>query len=293
MIVKTPPIKCQGIKTKIVPHIIKVLPNDFDTWIEPFVGSCVVPLNIRPSRAILADTNIHLIALYQSIQNGAITGSTVKQYLEEAHEQFQTIGDAYYYQIRTRFNQFHNSLDFLFLNRSCFNGMMRFGPNGFNVPFCRKTNRFRQAYITKIVNQVNRFAEISSSLDWNFVVSDFSDTLALANENDLIYLDPPYQGRHTAYFDSWDENDDLALINILHNTNVKFIYSTWIKNDFRENENIIKYWEDGFNIHHIKHFYHVGGVEKNRNPVVEGLITNYDDGIDPIILIQEEVMEQE
>lgn len=282
-----PPIKCQGIKTKIVPHISKIVPNNYDRWVEPFLGSCVVPLNIRPKSALLADSNVHIISLYQNIQNGAITGRIVRDYLENAHQQFQIIGEPYYYEVRSRFNEHHDSLDFLFLNRSCFNGMMRFGPKGFNVPFCKKTNRFRQAYITKIVNQVNRLAEISNLYEWSFRHWDFRQTLQSVNENDLVYVDPPYQGRHTDYFNSWDESTDKELIELLRNTNARFIYSTWIRNDFRVNEAIDKYWKSQFNIHEIKHFYHVGGVEKNRNPVIEGLITNYDDGISKSLILEE------
>ena len=63
-----PPIKCQGIKTKLVPWIRAVVPSDFDgRWIEPFMGSGVVAFNIRPSRAVLADSNPHLVNFYAAI----------------------------------------------------------------------------------------------------------------------------------------------------------------------------------------------------------------------------------
>jgi len=63
-----PPLKCQGIKTKLV-RDIQCLLNDykFDRWIEPIRGSCVVALNLQPRLALLCDTNVHLIRLYQDI----------------------------------------------------------------------------------------------------------------------------------------------------------------------------------------------------------------------------------
>lgn len=63
-----PPIKCQGIKTKLVPKITNCLPEDIvGWWIEPFCGSCVVALNVQPQHAILTDTNHHIIAFYRAI----------------------------------------------------------------------------------------------------------------------------------------------------------------------------------------------------------------------------------
>lgn len=69
--VYVPPIKIQGIKTKIVPLISEVAwVNDNITWIEPFMGSGVVGLNLAPKHAVFADTNPHTIALYNAIQSG-------------------------------------------------------------------------------------------------------------------------------------------------------------------------------------------------------------------------------
>ncbi|MDQ7046236.1 MAG: DNA adenine methylase [Sulfurovum sp.] len=65
-----PPIKSQGIKTKLVPWIKDVVPSRIEgTWIEPFMGTGVVAFNIRPDKAILADSNPHLINFYNGINN--------------------------------------------------------------------------------------------------------------------------------------------------------------------------------------------------------------------------------
>ena len=68
---KAPPIKTQGIKTKVVPLIARSISWSGDgRWIEPFLGSGVVALNIMPPRAILADTNEHVINVYRGISQG-------------------------------------------------------------------------------------------------------------------------------------------------------------------------------------------------------------------------------
>src|SRR6185503_5944602 len=82
--VRVPPIKCQGIKTKLVPFIlnsIKWAATDNARWIEPFLGSGAVALNLAPERALLADTNRHIIDFYKAIQGGKINPSIVREFL--------------------------------------------------------------------------------------------------------------------------------------------------------------------------------------------------------------------
>lgn len=271
-----PPIKSQGIKTKIVPWILKNIElNDKGLWIEPFMGTGVVGLNVRPKKALFSDINPHVINFYNAIKSRKITPGIARAYLEEEGNKLKTQGEEYYYAIRDRFNKEHNPLDFLFLSRSCFNGMIRFNrKGGFNVPFCRKPKRFSAAYITKIVNQIQYAGQAISTHDWTFVCQDYRLLINGANEMDFIYCDPPYFGRHVDYYNSWDETDESNLYAALRDTKAKFMLSTWYKNPFRENIAINKYWKDFF-IQMKDHFYHVGGKEENRNPVVEALITNY------------------
>lgn len=79
--------------------------------------------------------------------------------------------------MRNRFNIEPNSLDFLFLQRSNFNGMIRFSKNGYNVPFGRKPERFRPALITKIVNQVAWVQKEIQKNNWIFIVSTWQESL--------------------------------------------------------------------------------------------------------------------
>jgi DNA adenine methylase len=157
-----PPIKCQGIKTKLVSWIKAIIPDDFNGyWIESFMGSGVVAFNMMPKKAILADNNPHLINFYQAIQKDKITANIAKTFLEQEGKLLEKSNGEYYYFVRERFNQEQNPLDFLFLNRACFNGMIRFNNKGyFNVPFCRKPQRFAKAYITKICNQIQVISNI-------------------------------------------------------------------------------------------------------------------------------------
>ena len=276
MKVQVPPIKCQGIKTKLVPMILKnVERNPEGLWIEPFLGSGVVALNAAPKHALLADNNPHIIRFYQAIQDGDIDGADTRKFLEREGKKLSVQGQDYYYQVRERFNSEGSPLDFLFLNRSCFNGVIRFNRRGeFNVPFGHKPQRFAPAYITKIVNQVNRFQAATRLFDWNFVHQDFQSTVRQAEAKDFLYCDPPYVGRHTDYYNNWDEHSEKSLFSELKDTKTRFMLSTWHSNEHRENEFLRTLWSK-FTVSTREHFYHVGARETNRKPMLEALVMNY------------------
>ncbi len=274
--VYVPPIKTQGIKTKLVPLIKEnVCLSEKTVWIEPFMGSGVVGFNVAPATAVFADTNPYIIDFYNQIKKGTITSYIVRQFLEEEGSILSVKDEAYYYEVRERFNEFHNPLDFIFLNRSCFNGMIRFNKDfRFNVPYGHKPQRFSKAYITKITNQVAHIEELLKYNNWSFLCQSFEQTIRLADENSFIYCDPPYIGRHVDYYDSWDEQLEIVLCKELLASKAMFMLSTWDHNDFRKNEYIEKVW---YFCHKItqEHFYHVGAKETNRKPMIEALLTNY------------------
>lgn len=256
---RVPPIKSQGIKTKLVPWIKSLIPDHFKgAWIEPFMGTGVVAFNVATQKALLCDTNPHLINFYTAIAEKRITPGIVRQYLNEEGSTLLKVGESHYYAIRDRFNQHHDPLDFLFLSRAGFNGMIRFNRKGeFNIPFCRKPNRFAQAYITKIVNQVGSVSKLLTMRNFIFKCQGFEETIKAATASDIIYCDPPYIGRHVDFYNGWDEAQEKRLFQALLNTEAKFILSTWHHNDYRENEYIGLLW-NRFNIVTREHFYHVG-----------------------------------
>jgi DNA adenine methylase len=270
-----PPIKSQGIKSKLTEWISANVQNiTYERWVEPFMGTGVVAFNVRPKKALLCDSNPHLIRFYNAMKDKEITSAIVKKHLTEEGKKLLESDGKYYYEVRTRFNLEGNPLDFLFLSRSCFNGMMRFNKKGgFNVPFCKKPNRFAQALVTKITNQVENISQIIDSGDYTFKHQDFKDTLKEIGPNDFVYSDPPYIGRHVDYFDSWTEDEEIILNNGLNESNVSFILSTWLSNKYRTNDYVFSVWKDCF-VSTKEHFYHVGGKETNRNAVYEALLSN-------------------
>lgn len=271
--IQVPPIKCQGIKTKIVEKIKqKVSWEENGRWIEPFMGSGVVLFNVNPARAIASDTNRHIINFYECLKSGKITARDVKEHLTDNGKKLLEKGETHYYSIRDNFNESPNALDFLFLNRSSFNGVMRFNSKGkFNVPFCRKPDRFRQAYVTKITNQVENLIENMENKNWEFKCIDWKDALKGLKSTDFVYLDPPYEARHNDYFGKWTKEDTEELARISKNLPCRFILSMWSENKYRKNESLYEKWGE-FEMVKVKHFYHVGATEDLRNEMEEALV---------------------
>lgn len=285
MMTIVPPIKSQGIKTKLVPWINDIIRRSgldlaHTNWVEPFFGTGVVGLNAPiGGQHYVADSNPHIVNFYNGVLTGDITPQNMRTYLEnegrllsEADEN----GYAHYRKVRERFNTGHSPFDFIFLSRAGFNGMMRFNRRGeWNIPFCKKPNRFAPAYITKICNQIAAAQRVICQGQWEFHNQGFLETIEKAQADDLIYCDPPYYGRYVDYYNGWTEEDEEALFHALQNTPAHFILSTWHHNEFRANDMIYRFWNN-FNVETQEHFYQAGGHLENRHAMVEALVFNFD-----------------
>lgn len=272
-----PPIKCQGKKTKLVSHIKELyskLKLDNSVYYEPFMGSGIVGFNIEPERAIFSDNNPYIIKFYNSIKSNEIDLDTIRIFLEEEGKKLLESGKDYYNLVRDRFNKDGNILDFLFLNRCCFNGLMRFNRNGkFNVPYCKKDDKLSSDYIDKIIDQVKKVKELlDRHPDWQFICSDWKDIVKDAKEEDIIYCDPPYLGLFSTYYTEYDINNEKELQDFLNNIcNSKWIYSSWKENKDKINEFILDLIGKYDSID-IEHRYQIGSKNEYRNKVVEILI---------------------
>lgn len=272
-----PPIKCQGIKTRLISFILgNISWEGSGRWVEPFLGSGVVLFNVAPQYALISDVNPHIIAFYKALYHGSITPGLVRRHLEQEGARLlegdHRGKDSHYYTVRERFNESADPLDFLFLSRACFNGMIRFNGSGqFNVPFCRKPDRFRPAYVTKIVNQVDEIKKIMRGKNWEFRSIDWRTALQDLEKADFVYLDPPYIGRHTDYYGRWTDDDAVDLAATAQNLPCGFALSMWKENRYRVNDHISECWSSAI-LRTQSHFYHVGPTEDLRNSVTEALL---------------------
>ena len=221
-----PFIKWVGGKTQIIDKVIELFPTEINNYHEPFLGGGSVLLavlsnpRIRISGKIYAsDLNSNLIALYRNVQqcpNDLIaevdvliheytecTGTIVNRKpanIEEA----MTSPESYYFWIRSRFNALskdkRNSVKasamLLFMNKTCFRGVYREGPHGFNVPFGNYKNLsiLDRDHILKV-------SELIQSVV--FSSRDFGESLAHVESGDFVYLDPPYAPENEKSFVSY------------------------------------------------------------------------------------------
>jgi DNA adenine methylase len=270
----TPPLKSQGIKTKLVPFIAQSIswnPGSGGRWIEPFLGTGCVALNLAPPRALLSDINPHVIGVLRAIQKGVLTPLSARQTLAQMGQELSSRGEEFYYEVRQRFNETGDPMDFLFLNRTSFNGIIRFSKkSGFNTPFGHKPERFSPSFLTKVANQIAWAKGCMAGKDWVFAVQDWRVSIADARADDFIYLDPPYIGRNADYFSQWNANEATSLAASAISSPAGYALSMWLENEHRKNDHINESWS-GSEIRTAAHFYHVGASEEQRKPMTEAL----------------------
>ncbi len=223
--IQKPFIKWVGGKTQLLDNIIKKIPKEMNNYFETFLGGGAVLFavlslkkqgNIKVNGQIYAtDVNSSLINLYRKIQSSheelfKVIQGFIKEY--DSIKVFKgskkpvdkveamTSKESYYYWLRDKYNtedkcSILSAALFIIINKLCFRGMYREGPNGFNVPFghYKKT----PTVITKdeIDNISNLIQEVT------FIDCSFEDIFELINtESDFVYLDPPYAPENETSF---------------------------------------------------------------------------------------------
>lgn len=155
------------------------------TYFEPFLGSAAMFFHWRPRKAVLSDRNEALVGTYQAIKANP---SKVVDYLRK-HARLHS--KEYYYQLRQMRcrNEFSKAAQFIYLNRTCWNGLYRVNRDGiFNVPKGTKTS------VLLDEDDFNGVADLLKGSD--IFSSDFEEQINKAKSGDMIFADPPYTVRH-------------------------------------------------------------------------------------------------
>lgn len=223
-----PFLKWAGGKTQLIQEIQSSLPNkiksDKFTYIEPFVGSGAIlfwMINEFPNleRAVINDINSDLINTYRTISTKPNELISILETLQSEYHSLvnnQNKKKDYYYEKRNLFNnreleQSGQAALFIFLNRTCFNGLYRVNrKNEFNVPM----GSYKQP---TICNAENLLAVHNALQKVEILCGDFEETIHYASENSFFYFDPPYKPlSETSSFNSYakDEFNDLEQIRL-------------------------------------------------------------------------------
>jgi DNA adenine methylase len=234
-----PLVKYRGGKSKEIPLLIKHIPRFTGRYIEPFFGGGALYFHLEPKKAIINDINSKLMAFYKGVKSDFELLSKELQEIEKTYlinrrkfEELKTktpdlrVDDAnefLYYQIRDMFNdliekKYSDALLYFFINKTAYSGMIRYNAKGeFNVPYGR------YAYLnTSLVTKAHSILLANTEI-YNF---DYKYIFEMANEDDFMFLDPPYDCvfsdyGNAEYKDGFNEKNHTELANSFLNLKCK------------------------------------------------------------------------
>ncbi len=234
-----PLVKYRGGKSKEIPHLIKHIPSYTGRYIEPFFGGGALYFHLEPKKAMINDINSKLMAFYKGVKSDFENLSKELQEIEKIYlvnrRRFEGLkaktpdlrvddeNEALYYQIRDMFNdltekKYSDALLYFFINKTAYSGMIRYNAKGeFNVPYGRYAN-LNTSLVTKAHSKLLANTEI-----YNL---DYKDIFEMANEDDFMFLDPPYDCvfsdyGNVEYKDGFNEKNHIELANSFLNLKCK------------------------------------------------------------------------
>ncbi|HDT6027587.1 TPA: Dam family site-specific DNA-(adenine-N6)-methyltransferase [Enterobacter cloacae subsp. cloacae] len=244
-----PFLKWAGGKYSLLPELDRLIPAG-KRLVEPFVGGGSVFLNSEKHESyLLADVNADLINLYQMLEVDHIRVCSLAKILFEranSEEAYKELRDEFNNQ---RMGAPERAAAFLFLNRHCFNGLIRYNRDGFfNVGWCK----YEAPYFPEI--EIKAFKQKSHKCV--FLNAGYRRTLALAGEGDVVYCDPPYEPlpgtagftNYAAGGFSWADQISLAESCVAaHQRGAKVLISNSTA------PRVIELYEQhGFTLHHVR-----------------------------------------
>ena len=289
-----PFLKWAGGKTQLLTDIEKSLPADLTktnfTYIEPFVGSGAVlfwMLNNFPKmdKAVINDINEDLINTYRSIASQPKELISILEVLQTEFHNLEGNEDdkkLYYYQKRDLYNtrkieQSGQAALFIFLNRTCFNGLYRVNSqNLYNVPM--------GGYKKPTICDKENILAVSKALQKvEILCGDFEQTLDFANQNSVFYFDPPYKPlSETSSFNSYakddfNDNEQIRLKDFCSKLDI--LNHTWIlsNSDVKgkdKNDNFFDDLYSDFSILRVDARRNINANPEKRGKLKELLITN-------------------
>lgn len=274
-----PFLKWVGGKRALLPEIIKRMPTNFNNYFEPFVGGGALFFELKrlgllnDKKIFLFDKNKELINAYDVVKNNPAKLVKILKEYEEFHS------EEFYYQVREkdRIKDFENSDSvlragrFIYLNKTCFNGLYRVNSKGFfNVPIGKYKN-------PAICNEEVIYSASHALKNVNVVVSDFEEVLNLTSKNDFVYFDPPYYPLNlTSSFTSYHEDaflddEQKRLFDVFGKLNKKEIFVIHSNSD---TEFIKELYKD-YQIDFVECPRFINSKSSGRGKIQEVVIANY------------------
>lgn len=181
-----PIVKWAGGKRQLMFELLKNMPKKYNRYFEPFIGGGALFFELSPENAYISDVNEELISLYSVIKNDAeaLIEDLAKHKIDKDY--FLAIRDVDRQPKYKRWSNIQKASRFIYLNRTCFNGLYRVNSQGqFNVPFGYYKN-------PRIIDEHNLLNCAKLLKNTEIKYADFSEILNHVQKGDFVYFDPPY-----------------------------------------------------------------------------------------------------
>jgi DNA adenine methylase len=221
------PIPYQGSKRNLAASIRPLFPKNIKTLYEPFAGSAAISLYAAKhglaKHFVIGDSLPQLITLWQQIVASPDLVATEYENIWLG----QTEGDlTYFNRVRERFNEQGNPVDLLYLITRCVKNAVRFNRHGkFTQSPDKRRLGMRPAKMRSAVIGASNL--LKGRVE--FYCGDYKDTITAANKQDLVYMDPPYQGttygRDKRYFAQLERDNLIDALSVLNSREVPFLLS--------------------------------------------------------------------
>lgn len=292
-----PFVKWAGGKTQLLKQMNAFFPLELTdkkitNYVEPFVGGGALLIHVLQNynikTATAFDINADLINCYLVIKNNVeelIKELAIKELKYKSLEENKR--KEYYYEIRTEYNSYElqdevinvkRASEFIFLNKTCFNGLYRVNSNNkFNVPF----NNAKNPTICDIENLRNLSKLIQNV---NFYCGDYRKAESFVNNKTFVYFDPPYRPLNatsgfTSYTkDDFDDEDQRSLGKFYKELSIKgakLMLSNSNPKNVSTEDNFFVDLYDGFKLNEVLANRNINSKGNGRKPISELLITNY------------------
>ena len=271
-----PFVKWAGGKRQIIDKLKKYVPDEFDTYYEPFVGGGALLFELSPKKAVINDSNMELMNVYRCLcdLNKFKKMCSVLNHYETQHS------EEFYYEIRNkdrnkasynRLSDYTRAARTIYLNKACFNGLYRVNSkNEFNVPFGKKLkiNTYEGSNLITVSNYL-------TMNDIKILSVDFEEAVSTAKKGDFVYFDPPYDS-DTNTFNSYTEerfnkDEQRRLAKVFKELDARGVY-VMLSN---HNTILINELYKGYNIHLIEAKRNINANGSKRGNVEEVIITNF------------------
>lgn len=267
-----PIVKWVGGKRQLMFELIKNMPKSYNRYFEPFIGGGALFFELQPEQAYISDMNEELINLYSVVRDNVYELIKDLSKHEVSKEYFLEIRNIDRTEQYTELSDVERASRFIYLNRTCFNGMYRVNSQGqFNVPFGHYKN-------PRIIDE-NNLLNCSELLKKTEIkCADFSEILTKVKKGDLVYFDPPYvplneTSSFTSYTkDGFDIDMQFKLRDVcdkLDTMGIKFMLSnsdTKLVNELYANYEIKKVFASR----------QINANTDGRGKITEVLVRNYD-----------------